>query len=63
MVLTAPTTPVTPTISIPVPPWTPGVFHDDPLPTKVLPIQLVHCIISVTGVLKLHKPIPVKLIG
>lgn len=35
-----------------------SVLNDDPLATEVFPVQVVHSIISISGVIKLNKPIP-----
>lgn len=57
-VLTAPTTPVTPTVEVSVSARTTGMLDDHPLSTQLLPIQLVHGIVSITIVLEFNKPIP-----
>lgn len=55
--LTASTTPVTPTVEVAVSARPTGMFDDHPLPTQLLPIQLVHGVVSVTVVLELNEPI------
>lgn len=56
--LTAPAAPITPTVSISVPPRPSGVLHDHTLPAQVFTVQLVHRIVCVAGVFELHEPVP-----
>lgn len=35
-----------------------GVLHNDPFPTQLLAVQVIHSIVCVTGVVKFNKPIP-----
>lgn len=35
-----------------------GVLHNDPFPTQLLAIQVIHGIVCITGVIKFNKPVP-----
>lgn len=44
-------------VAVPVAAGAAGVLHDNPLPAQVLPVQLVHGIVGVAGVLELHEAV------
>lgn len=35
-----------------------GVLHNDPFPTQLLAVQVIHSIVCITGVIEFNKPIP-----
>lgn len=35
-----------------------GVLNYHPLSTQLLPVQIIHCIVGITGVIKFNKPVP-----
>lgn len=69
--LTAPTAaPITPSsstttttaaastaVGVPVSPRAPGMLHDHALPAKLLPVQLVHGVVGIPVVVKLHESV------
>lgn len=35
-----------------------GVLNYHPLPTQLLPVQVIHGIVGITGVIELNEPVP-----